>query len=123
MVYNSRILAAAQCHLVFFATHQCAGGQGQPPRQKKVLDAHKRDLAIIKLDQLKDNINRKVTSLSNFLMATYLAAALATLERNNIQVQSPSQPSELTEQGHKGIAMVLSIPSQDDGNGVGHRDE
>ncbi len=64
-----------------------------------------------------------VLGLSTFYTAAYPVAVMVILERNNIQVQRPPQPSELNEQGQEGFVADPSILSQDDGDGVGHRDE
>ncbi len=90
---------------------------------KKVLDAHGCNLAIIELNHLNDIFHGRVSSLSAFRAAAYPVAAMATYERNNIQVQHPPQPSELNKQGQEVFVEDPSIPSQEDGDRVGHRDE
>ncbi len=97
---------------------------GDNPGPKKVLDTHQHGIIIIDLPHLNDVIHRRVSELSNFCNTAYPVAAMSILDRNNIQVEHPLQePSTLPEQAQGGLAADLSIQSQIDGDGVGHRNE
>jgi hypothetical protein len=95
---------------------------GKGPGPKKVFNAHEKGIQIAKLDHVNSvifNYNMTVKDLSG----PYPEIALTILAENGIQVKCPPPPSDPSKQCTVGTSTDIIVHGQEDGSGVGHRDE
>ncbi len=96
---------------------------GDCPGEKKILEADKRSLKIITIDQLTNLILEDLI-LEDLTSADYPNSVSAVLDAKRIQVQHHPQSSVQHEHANAGAVMDTSTGQEDDAvtAGAGHSD-
>ncbi len=97
---------------------------GDSPGKKKNLEAHKRGLSSVNLDQITSIVTNDKETAQDLLLAPYPEAAMAILTQHNIQLKRPPPTSDPSKHCRAaGSSTDTDVEGQDNGAEVGHGNE